>query len=748
MDDHHRLPSPSGSGAVLPARRASADLYAMEHGPRSDEAELGQSFSPQEFLSMLWRRAWLILGIGFLVMAGAILYTLAQTPMYQASATLEVKRQETKVFEGGEVTPAVIADSEHMATQYALLRSRALAERVAETLNLADNPRFAPKDLPRAERLRRATIILERGLTILPVQRSRVIEVRFRSPYPEEAARIATAFAENFIQSDLERRYNATSYARAFLDERLQATKASLEDAERKLVAYSRDQKLLDLGGGQGAQNSVTLDASSLIALNTALTTAQQERITAEQRFIEARDNPATRGTLDSTVIEELTKKRVELSTEYQEKLRAFKPEFPEMKDLSARIEAIDKELQTERGKIVGALEAEMRAAKAKESALQARVNELKGEVQNVQQRSIDYNILSREVDTLRSQYNGLLQRFKEVSITSGVSESQVSIVDRAITPRKPYSPRLLNALLLAGVLALMSGLGAALLVEYIDDTIKSPEDVKTKLGLPLIGVVPKAPPSSSVIEELASVKSAISEAFGSARTALHFSTPTGAPRTLLITGNRPAEGKTSCATGLALAFARIGKRVLVIDADMRRPSFSPGSTRSIGLSGLLTNATSLADQVIIGDVPGVELLPAGVLPPNPAELLASGRFSEILMEAGASYDLVIVDAPPVMDFADAPLLASVCEATVLAVQASGVRRPLVRRTVERLVGANAFLVGVILTKFDLKRSGYGYGYGYHYKYGDAETDGLGTEARQRRRIGIFGAATDAESGS
>jgi polysaccharide biosynthesis transport protein len=337
------------------------------------------------------------------------------------------------------------------------------------------------------------------------------------------------------------------------------------------------------------------------------------------------------------------------------------------------------------------------------------------------------------------------VQRFKEVSITSGVSESQVSIVDRAVTPKLPYAPRLRNALVQAVFLAFALGIGLALLAEYIDDTIKSPEDVKAKLGLSVIGVVPKVPAASSVLEELENVKSAISEAFGSARTALHFSTPAGAPRTLLITGNRPAEGKTSCATGLALAFARIGKRVLVIDADMRRPSFAPGAATSMGLSGLLTNAAPLADHIITGSIEGVALLPAGVLPPNPAELLAGHRFSDILIEAQAQYDLVIVDAPPVMDFADAPLLASACEATVLAVQAAGVRRPLVRRTVERLVSANAYLVGVMLTKYDLKRSGYGYGYGYgyNYRYGEGKTDSVSVEARQRRRITIFGASDD-----
>lgn len=729
-------------GQALAPYRVQRYLTPIDQSPQGEALHEQQAgFKLRNAIEILIRRSWIIFGIIAVVMAAAVAMVLLETPMYQASATVEVKRQETRIMDGGEVNPTVIADSEHMLTQYALLRSRALAERVAESLDLASDARYASQSASRADRLAQATSTVQRGIEVVPVQRSRVIEVRFRSPYPEEAARIATATAENYIQSDLERRFNATSYARTFLEERLQVTKTALEDAERKLVAYSRESRIIDLGrdNGENAQSTPSLDAASLIALNNSLTEAQQERITAEQRFIGARDNASARSALSSDTIKVLAETRVKLSTEYQEKLRTFKPDFPEMRDLAARIEAIDREVASEQAKLVTGLESAFRAAQAREVALQKRVDELKGEVQDAQTRSIDYNILSREVDTLRSQYNALLQRFKEVSIVSGISESQVSIVDRAEAPKRPYSPNLRNALLMAFAIALALALAVALAIEYIDDTIKTPEDVKSKLGLPVVGLVPKAPGKETVMEALADKRSAISEAFGSARTALQFSTNMGSPRSIVITGNRPAEGKTSTATGIALAFAATGKRVLIIDGDMRRPSFLSDQSSSIGLSGLLTRESPLSNEVIAGELGNVALLPAGVTPPNPAELLTGPRFSQILAEATAAYDIVVVDGPPVLDFSDSPLLASACEATILVVQSGAIRRPIVRRTMDRLWSANANIVGVILTKFDLKRTGYTYGYDYagYGAYG-YNMDATKQEQRQRRMISLF----------
>ncbi len=754
---------PSGRRAapdtgVVPFRsQTSVSTAVLEPEPQASED--APEINIRQFLATLFRRAWLIVGIFIVGISAATAYVLLEEPEYRAIASLEVQRQESQIIKEGEVQPTVVADGEHMATQVALLKSRGLAERVAELLDLASDERFAKQDAPRQVRLSQATDRLAKRVTITPVARSRVIEVRFESTDPALAARVANTLADTFIQTTLERKYNATAYARNFLEERLAATKTSLEEAERNLVVYSREQQILDLSAttaptGSGASSGISsLDTTSLIALNQALSTAQAERIDAEQRFNEARASGAARESLTNMALSGMREERAKLFSEFQEKSSRFTPEFPEMKELAARIEALDKEIAEERAGILSVLEAEYRAALGREAALKARVEELKTQVQDVRTRSVDYTILSREVDTLRSQYDALLQRFKEVSIASGIGTSQVSIVDRAEPPRKPFSPNLPRTLMLAAILSLMLGIGLALFLEYLDDTIKHPDDIKNKLGLALIGVIPKLKGKDSVIDQLGDTRSQTTEAFASVRTALQFATDSGAPKVIHVTGVRPSEGKTSCVTGLAMSFAGVGKRVLIIDADMRRPSFMADPGASVGVSGLLTSDASLRDHVVPGSVENVFLLPAGVIPPNPAELLASPRLSRLLEDASLLFDIVIVDSPPVLGFADSPTLSSACECTVLVLQAGGVRRPTALRTLDRLEAARGHIVGAILTKYDLKKAGdniaYGYGYGYRYYYAYGQEDRgrrLSAEARARKKIRLFVSSDDPDA--
>lgn len=725
------------AGGVVPYRSSSTALQVIANRAEPENVPIDRAGQFWSILQTLMRRRWLILAVLVIGVGASTALTLLKTPLFRASATLEVQRQETQIIEGADVQPSTIADAEHMATQYALLKSRALAERVAEVLDLPADPRFAKQDLSRADRLAAATLYITKNLEVLPVSRSRVIEVRVQGPYSAETARIVNALAENFIEMNLERRYNATSYARNFLEERLQTTKTALEEAERKLINYSREEGILDLSSIGGSEIGSSLDATSLMALNTSLAAAQNDRITAEQAYNEARDNAATREVLDSPAIQKLGERRSELTSDYQEKLGKFKPDYPEMLELTARIEAIDRDIAKERANIVGSLEAAYRAAVAREGALKLRVEELKGQVQDLRGRSVDYNILSREADTLRGQYDALLQRFKEVSIASGIGASQVSIVDRAEVPKLPFDPDLRSDLIRALVLSLAVAIGLALLLEYIDDTIKTPDDIKQKLGLAVIGTVPRLKGRINVAAQLRDPKSAISEAFSSARTALQFATASGAPRSLLVTGIRPGEGKTSTTLSMAVSFANAGKRVLIVDADLRRPSFASAAGASVGLSGYLTQNVVLRNQVVPGAFDNVYLLPAGVIPPNPAELLTSARFRELIEEAQEMFDLVIVDSPPVLDFADSPALSSVCDATILVLQAGNIRRPAALRTIDRLYEAKGYIVGAILTKFDARRADYAYGYNYGYGY-NLESKGVSAETKRRRRILVF----------
>ena len=695
-------------------------------------------------VGVLFRRKWMILAIILLGACAGALYAFTSTPLYQATATIEIQRQQTRIMESAEVEPVVVADAEFMATQYALLKSRGLAERVVEQLDLANNPLYADPEERREDRLRLATEELGENLKVAPDGRSRVVKVSFVSPSPNDAARVANTLVESFIEGSLERRYNTTAYARKFLEERLVAAKTALEDAERRLVAYAQDEDILEIITDRGR---TSLGVNSLVELNTELSRAEGERIEAEQRYREVLTSNATQDFLDSEDLKRLRARRSELSAEYQQMLGTFKPDYPDMVNLRARIEALDQEIETNISAIRIAAEATFRAAVAREEALVRRIDELKGNVQDQREREIQYTIFQREVDTARSQYEALLQRLKEVSIAGGVGSSQISIVDRAAVPVEPFAPSLARIMALALVLSFGIGAALALLLNYIDDTIKTPEDVKQKLGLAAVGVIPRIKGrSQSITDALADPRSPITEAFYSARTALEFTTTTGAPRSLAITSSRPSEGKTSSTVSLAMSFARSGRKVLIIDADLRKPSFVAKAGDSVGLSGLLTGDQVLEDNLIGSGTEGLYLLPSGVLPPNPAELLSSPRLPDLIEEACEIFDMVILDSPPLLGFADAPILGSVCDATIVVIESGSVRRPAAVRTIERLRESNSNIVGAILTKFDAKKSGYESGYYYYsygrgaYAYGSKQT---GKRLQNRRKIRLFADQAD-----
>jgi capsular exopolysaccharide synthesis family protein len=402
-------------------------------------------------------------------------------------------------------------------------------------------------------------------------------------------------------------------------------------------------------------------------------------------------------------------------------------------------MDAVDAEMETEKALIRAATEATYRAALAREASLMERISELKGSVQNLRERRIDYTILQREVDTARTQYEALLQRMKEVSIAGGVGASQVSIVDKALRPGAPFEPNLRRTLLQALILSLAAGIAIALGLNYIDDTIKTPEDVKQKLALAAIGVIPlvRGKKTDNITDALGDPKSPITEAFFSARTALQFTTPSGAPRSLVLTSSRPEEGKTSSSVSLAMSFARSGRHVLIIDADLRKPSFVAPARASVGLSGLLTGDELLENNVIGSGHENLFLLPSGVIPPNPAELLSGARLPALIREATEMFDIVIIDSPPLLGFADAQILSSAAEATLVVIESGSIRRQVAQRALERLQESQGNIIGVILTKFDEKKLGYEAGY-YYYAYGKGGYAYAPTRASKKRKIRLF----------
>ncbi|MDP3803001.1 GumC family protein [Brevundimonas sp.] len=696
-------------------------------------------------LAVYWRLAlkyrFLIIGcfLGALVIGATL--TLLMTPIYTAQATLQIDREAARVLDTEDVVPRenMMQGEEFFQTQYGLLRSRSLAERVIESLGLASSNEaleamgVAPPEVggtaaaQAAHRRAAALGALQNNLSVSPVRGSRLVAIGYDNPNPVVAARIANGFAENFIQSNLDRKFESSSYAREFLEERIAQTKERLESAERQLVAYAANQQIINVGepseGEAEGGSTQSLTSNNLVALNSALAQVRAQRVAAEERWRSARSSELMTlpEVLQNPSIQRLTEQRAVLDAEYQQKLSVYQPDYPEMVRLRAQIEEADGQIRTIAGNIRSSIRSQYEIAANQERSLQAQVTGLTGDVLDLRDRSIQYNILQRELDTTRTLYEGLLQRYKEVGVTGGVTANNISIVDLATPPREPSKPNMLLNMALAALLGLGLGVLAALVLEALDETVATPDDVEKKLGVPVLGVVPLLEKGQTTADALADIRSGFSEAYYSLRTALQFSTPDGAPSSLLVSSARPAEGKSTTAYAVALNLARVGKRVLLVDGDLRNPSMHRmvGVENERGMSNLLSGSADLAGVVQRTRHENLFFIPCGPLPPNPAELWGGDRLRQFLAETRNNFDHVVFDGPPVLGFADAPMLAAAVNGVLFVLESRGTRRGQARGALRRIQVGRAHLLGAVLTKFNAKSTSYGgYDYAYDYHYG------------------------------
>lgn len=694
-------------------------------------------------LAGYWRLALkhrlLILAIFVASLVVGVIVTLLTTPLYTAATTVQIDREAARVLNVDDASPreSMIQGEEFFQTQYGLLRSRSLAERVIEDQGLATSNAFleamdvtTPATGPGGAAKRRELVLraVQENLGVSPVRGSRLVSVSFSSPDPQLSARVANAFAENFIQSNLDRRFESSSYARQFLEDLITQTKTKLEDSERQLVAYATQQQIINVNdGGTDPGENQSLASSNLVALNNALAEATAARVGAEEKWRQTSSAPlmTVPDVIQNPTIQRLMEERAKLDAQYQQKARIFGPEFPEMLQLKAQIDEMNRQINAVATTIRDSVRGQYTVAVNQERALQGRVNGLKVDVLDLRDRTIQYNILQREVDTSRTLYDGLLQRYKEVGVTGGVTTNNISIVDEAAAPSKPSSPKLLVNLAIAVLFGLGLGVLAAFILEALDESLASPDDVEAKLGLPVLGAVPLLPKGATPAQALADMRSAFSEAYYSLRTALQFSTPDGAPRSILVTSSRPAEGKSTTAYALAQNFARGGKRVLLIDGDLRNPSMHRlvGVDNDKGMSNLLSGSADLDAVVHKTGIDNMSFVSCGPLPPNPAELWGGDRIRTFLDDALTRFDHIIIDGPPILGFADAPILAATVGGTLFVLESKGTRRGQARGAMRRLKMGSARLLGVVLTKFDSRATSYGgYDYSYDYNYGAQST--------------------------
>jgi len=715
---------------------------------RDAEAHGGAMPIITRYLSIARRRKWYIAGAIAVALLLGLVITLLMTPKYTAFATLEIQR-ETRNFtqvQGAQADEqSASIDQEFYETQYGLLRTSQQANAVVEALRLQDDPAFFERfgadtselflngrpiggNRTRTARVDAASDILLDHFNVSPERLSRLVRISFTSPDPVFSKRVVDAWSAQFVSVTLARRFEATAYARKFLEQRLGQLRTRIDQSERQLVAYAAQQGIVNLPATTPAQGGElsgerSLAADDLATLNRELSRAIAERIEAESRLgaVGNEQNSA------SSALPRLRERRAELAADYARTITQFKPDYPPAEAQRNQIAQIDRAIIAEEGRSRSVVRDTYDASVKRERELRAQVSTLKDNVLDTRRRSIQYNIFQRDTDTNRQLYDALLQRYKEIGVAGGVGVNNISVVDPAELPDKPSSPRLLLNMFVALLLGSAVGVGLAIAMEQIDEAIGDPSEVEELLETPLLGTIPVT--DQQPVEALSDRKSDLSEAYLSLRTTLSFATDHGVPRVFAVTSTRAGEGKSTTSYALARSLARQNRRTLLIDADMRSPSVHHEMKvrNEVGLSNYLSGGVDAAAPLVReSDHDGLFFMSAGPQPPSAPELLSGERFLVLLNELKAQFDHIVLDAPPVMGLADAPLIASQIEGILFVIESHGTKKSMARVAIGRLRAANASILGVVLTKFDEKRAHYGYGYNYGasgYGYGNQSRD-------------------------
>lgn len=730
--------------------------------PRSYELQLGNdapgegqddALSLKDLLRIVIKHKWKLLAIILLACGMAAVRTLLSTPVYRASSTLQflMTTQRVVEFNQTDTEQPTWDETSILKTQYELLKSRSLAERVIDELRLDQVSKSAKanegldkkadqddgwmsrvvsgyrtmttpatKDKQQLSREGSISAFLQ-SVTVEPIRNSRLVRVHVENTNPELAARIANTLVQTFIAMGLERRLESSVYAKNFLEDQIKQVKAKLEDSERKLNQYAQTKQLLTL------DEKTNVIGQTYTEYATALAKAEQDRIKAEAAYEEIKRNPDNAPqVLDNKTVQSYKEAKAKLEIEYQQNLGIYKADFPKMVQLRGQIDKAEGQVKAETAAVTSALLSQFKAAQQQENLIRQKVAETKRAVFTTQDSSIDMNLLKREVDTNRQLYDGLLQRLKQVNVVGGLTANNVSVVDRADPPLFPFKPDLKTNMAIGLAIGVVLGLCMVFLLEYLDDSIKLPEEVERTLGVPLMGIVPfvgkrKDVEGAVALDVHSSPRSPVAEAYRSLRTALQFSTSEGAPRRLVVTSTTRDEGKSTTALSLAINFAQMGHRVLLVDADMRNPSVHKqlGIHNDMGLSNLLSGDYGAETLIHETPVPNLSVMCAGPIPPNPVELLMGPKLATLVDTAtvqGAHF--VIVDAPPLLGIADSVVLGNQLQNILFVVQAGRTRKSHIRDALRRLRLAGLVPRGIVLTQVQ-KAAGhhhyesyYGYGYG------------------------------------
>ena len=763
---------PPGPVTALQLRQQS---YLLQTGAnRAEAAEVtDEAFSVRDVLKIILKYKWLLLATVALCTTVAVLRGLTTVPMYQASVLLQIDQSTARIVQFNKDVDAAQGDEYlSLQTQYELLQSRSLAERVIDELQLdvtrapsraaagiaigtpiviGAAPRDATTDaggnlwtsiVSGYRRLGKPSVddrvYLSResvvagfmgSVKVEPVRNSRLVKVKVFNTNAAQAARIANAIANTFITLSIERRSQSSTYAKSFLEQQLKVTKARLEESERALNTYAKDNSILSLDEKTNVINQTYTDYSS------ALGKVEQDRLKFEATYNAVAISPESAPqVLESKTVQLYKEQKAKLEAEYLTNLAIYKPEFPKMLQLKAQITELEVRIKGEVAAVLTSFKAQYEAVKKQEDKVRERLQDTRKEILLSQDKNVELNLYKRELSTNRELYDGLLQRLKEVGVSSGVVANNISVVDEANTPLFPISPNLLKNAGMGLLAGLLLGMGIIFTREHLDDSVKNANEIESKLGLPLLGIVPFMKKKQVRVDSLALLtvedpRGTFAESYRSMRTALQFSTAEGAPRRLMVTSSVQSEAKSTTALALAINLAQLGQRVLLIDADMRNPSQHKALKRpnQSGLSSYLSGDVQREALIQDSGIANLAVLTAGPHPPSPVDLLMGPGLLELLDRAEAlGFEKIIIDAPPVLGIADAIVLGNHVQNILFAVKAGSTKLSSIRDALRRLRLGGLMPLGVVLTSAGASETQY---YGYYGAYG-AENAAAGTGNR------------------
>jgi polysaccharide biosynthesis transport protein len=754
---------PTNGQILREAQPISPAEFQRQLAPHVYSALPAQESVLREYFRTLVKRRWVIVASVALIFGVVFIATLRATRIYDASGSIAINKPDpmTLNFKDSAGTGMADYDSSDIETEVRILRSDLLALQVIKQLNLDQKQEFGGGGSQPTPSLGLTTDALQPDstatsrllsafrdhLTVSAIPETRIIEIHYRSPDNALAARVVNTLMSTYVEQNFKTRFESTMQASDWLSRQLVDLQMKVETSQEKLVQYQKEHEIL---GIDEKQNIIT---SKLDELNRELTAAESDRMEKESLYhlvqsedldtvaAAATNASSDRGSLagGSSLLEKLREQDADLKIQIAQLSTQFGASYPKVAELNNQAKEVEAQIQIELKKALGRVRGEYMAALQRENLLSSAMDKQKQQANQLNESAIEYSLLKRDLETNRTLYEGLLEKLKEAGVTAGLRSNNFRTVDVARVPTTPAEPNVPRNLAFALALGLTTGVGLAFLLEAVDNTVRTPEQAQVISALPSLGMIPLGSKTNTEVSgkqrlSVTSSKEAVelitqsrpqsqmAESYRALRTSLLLTSLGAPPKVILVTSALPQEGKTTTSLNCGIVLAQKGSRVLLMDADLRRPSIHKalGMGPRTGLSNVLTGGATVQQATVRSTVlPTLFVLPAGTPPPNPAELLASANMGEILTQLREQYDHIVIDTPPTLSVTDAVIMSTRADAVVLVIRSGQTTKQALRRARDILARVNAKVAGVLLNAADLSSPDYYYYYEYQGKYGN-----------------------------